>query len=84
MQFDGSGLDEAAQAGAELAAGGQPVGVAAAVDLLGGRAADRPEDPGVRFVLGQVGEVDQGVGGGVAGADDQDAAAGERGHGHGR
>ena len=78
VQFDGSGLDEAAQAGTELAAGGQPVGVAAAVDLLGGRAADGPEDPGVRFVLGEVGEIDQGVGGGVAGADDQDTAAGER------
>jgi hypothetical protein len=71
VQFDGSCLDEAAQAAAELAfAGGQPIGVAAAVDLLGGRAADRPEDPGVRFILGQVGEADQGAGGGAASADD--------------
>ena len=48
VQFDASGLDEPAQPGAELAAGGQPVGVAAAVDLLGGRAADGPQDPRVR------------------------------------
>ena len=83
VQFDGPGLHEAAQAGTELAAGGQPVGVTAAVGLLGGRAADRPQDPGARFVLGEVREADQGVGGGVAGADDQGTGVRRKRHGHG-
>ena len=78
VQFDGAGLDEAAEPGAELAAGGEPVGVAAAVDLVGRGAADGPDDPGPGHLGCELGEVEQGVGGRVARADHDGGAAGER------
>ena len=65
-------LDQAAEPAAQLPARGEAVGVAAAVDFLGGGAPHGPEDFGVRLLLRQVRKVDQGVGGGVSCAHHED------------
>ena len=70
-----SAVDEILHVRAELAAGGQLVGEAAAVDADQVGAAHDPHDLGLRVALGELREVDQDVRRRVAGADDRRRAA---------
>jgi hypothetical protein len=71
------GVDEAVEAAAELSAGGELVGIPAAVGAVRGGGADGPEDLGPGRCAGELDEGQDGVGGGVPSADDEGAASGE-------
>ncbi len=74
---DPAGVHVLAQSGADCAAGRQRVGGLAAVGAGRARRPDRPGDLRARHLLGELGEDEQRVGGGVPGADDEGALAGE-------